>query len=499
VLAKSGECGSNRRVRCVWYPAVLLALATPSLSACGDDNAAAADTQADGSTSGDGDGDTDGDTGDGDGDGDELAARPNWHEDVAPLVYASCVGCHFDGGIAPFALETYAQASGWAAIMSDAVAAEVMPPWGALETADCQPDHAWRDDIRLSDAQKQLFADWVANATPEGDPADAVALPEPPNLELQDATAILQNPAPFTVSTGPDSFICVAIDPQLDQDVWITGVQMVPDNAQVLHHVLMYVDTLALSDDMIDENGTFPCAGFVSFNGSMQIGTWVPGAVPTQTPTDVGFPTPAGSRIILAYHYHPTGAGDEIDQSSVALRWTETKPAVNAFMGLFGNAQTAGAGLEPGPNDPDGTPVFMIPPNVSDHTETMSVTLPDALPPTELFTLGNHMHYVGVDMRAWIERDGEELCLLQTPRWDFNWQRNYDIDAPLGQMPVVIGGDVVRIRCTYDNTMNNPFLVKALAEQGLSEPITVLLGEESLDEMCLLLFGLATNLPLDSL
>lgn len=420
--------------------------------------------------------------------------RPNWHEDIAPLVHGRCVGCHRDAGIAPFALTTYELASAFAPLMHDAVSAGDMPPWGALETDECQPQHTWKDDTRLSDAEKQLFADWVTAGTPEGDPADAATLPEPPSLALADPTMVLQNPAPFVVGGTKDSFVCVAIDPGLAEDVWITGVQMVPDRTEVVHHVLMYVDPEAASDDLIDADGTYPCQGFVSFDGAQQIGTWVPGAVPTETPPDIGFPMPAGSRIVLAYHYHPTGA-DVVDQSSVALRWTTTKPSVNAVMGLFGN----GDGLEPGPGDANGVPEFKIPADVKGHTETMSIEIPDIVPPTQIFSLGTHMHYVGVDMRAWIERDGQELCLIQTPRWDFNWQRNYTVDAPYGAMPTVQGGDIVRIRCTYDNTTDNPALVRALAEQGLDTPQPVALGEASLDEMCLMLFGLATDLPLDML
>jgi hypothetical protein len=111
--------------------------------------------------------------------------------------------------------------------------------------------------------------------------------------------------------------------------------------------------------------------------------------------------------------------------------------------------------------------------------------------------VGTHMHYVGVDMKISIVRDGEEHCWIQTPRWDFGWQRLYDVDAPLEQMPVVQGGDVIKLRCTYDNTLNNPFLVDVLAQQGLTEPITVGVGESSLEEMCAMLFGIATNLPLE--
>ena len=126
----------------------------------------------------------------------------------------------------------------------------------------------------------------------------------------------------------------------------------------------------------------------------------------------------------------------------------------------------------------------------------MSVTIPAQVPPIDIFTLGTHMHYVGVDMKVWIERDGEELCMIQTPRWDFNWQRNYNIDGSIGSFPKVQGGDVIKLRCTYDNTLDNHFLAEALASEGLSEPTNVLLGESSLEEMCLLIFGIAAPFSL---
>jgi hypothetical protein len=93
-------------------------LALPAF-ACSEVPSSQSDSDTQAETSGDGDGDGDGDPGDGDGDNEAL--RPNWHEDVAPLVYASCVGCHFEGGIGPFALETYEQAAPFAALMRDAV------------------------------------------------------------------------------------------------------------------------------------------------------------------------------------------------------------------------------------------------------------------------------------------------------------------------------------------------------------------------------------------
>jgi len=76
-------------------------------------------------------------------------------------------------------------------------------------------------------------------------------------------------------------------------------------------------------------------------------------------------------------------------------------------------------------------------------------------------------------------------CLLHIPRWDFNWQRLYRFDGPFEQLPMVRGGDKLRLRCTYNNSLNNPFVAKALADVGLSAPVDVGLGAQTLDEMCL--------------
>jgi hypothetical protein len=76
-------------------------------------------------------------------------------------------------------------------------------------------------------------------------------------------------------------------------------------------------------------------------------------------------------------------------------------------------------------------------------------------------------------------------CLLHTPKWDFNWQRVYQYNAPFDQLPLVRGGDKLRLRCKYNNSSSNPFVMEALESQGLQAPIDVRLGEQTLDEMCL--------------
>jgi hypothetical protein len=91
----------------------------------------------------------------------------------------------------------------------------------------------------------------------------------------------------------------------------------------------------------------------------------------------------------------------------------------------------------------------------------------------------------------------EDVCLVQTPEWDFGWQRLYNFDAPsIEDLPAVDPGDFVFMRCTYDNSTFNPHVAEALDEQGLEAPQDVFLGEATLDEMCLGVAGLL--FPLES-
>jgi hypothetical protein len=52
------------------------------------------------------------------------------------------------------------------------------------------------------------------------------------------------------------------------------------------------------------------------------------------------------------------------------------------------------------------------------------------------------------------------------------------------------GGDKLKVRCSYDNILTNPFVQRALADSGRRDVSDVVLGESTLDEMCLVLMQL---------
>jgi hypothetical protein len=58
-------------------------------------------------------------------------SAPTFYHDVVPILQDHCQSCHRAGEIAPFALETYRQAKGWAAAIAADVKDRKMPPWFA--------------------------------------------------------------------------------------------------------------------------------------------------------------------------------------------------------------------------------------------------------------------------------------------------------------------------------------------------------------------------------
>jgi hypothetical protein len=190
-----------------------------------------------------------------------------------------------------------------------------------------------------------------------------------------------------------------------------------------------------------------------------------------------------GARLVFNMHYHASVTEPQVDAGTgLALRWSTTEPEYIASFQLLG---APGAGTST-------TGEFRIPAGEQDHQEILEFQLPEiAGVPLKVWSITNHMHKVGVDMKTSIIRDGEEICMVQTPNWDFDWQRAYAYDAPLDQLFAAQGGDIVRVRCTYDNSLENPSVVKALSEVGLEEPQDVFLGETTLDEMCLAGVGIA--------
>jgi len=265
-----------------------------------------------------------------------------------------------------------------------------------------------------------------------------------------------------------------------------------------VHHVIVFVDPKRESLAKAGTDGSYPCFGGPETADPSLLVAWAPGTLPISFDEDTGLKIPKDAMLVMQVHYHPSGSEAADDQSAIEIRRIEGKPTYAASILLAGNAtsDTDFIKLLPGADDPATGPEFRIPANAQRHVESMELVLPETvsnfpLPTMSILGVGAHMHWAGVDMKIEVERrtplpeQPAKECLLGTPKYDFNWQRSYSIDEPLEKLPTIGAGDKVRFTCTYDNTMDNKNIRKALAEKHQATPSDIHLGEQTTDEMCL--------------
>jgi hypothetical protein len=413
---------------------------------------------------------------------------PTYHQDVAPMLVEHCGSCHYEGGIGPFSVYDYESAKSWAPAMDLAIDDGSMPPWFAETTPECQPRIPFADDPRLADADKQLFDDWIAAGTPEGDPNAAAQIPDVAVEDIVDPDAQVQAPGPHAVEGDRDEYTCIRMEVPNEGDVWITDLQFIPDNELVVHHALIWSDREDMSAGMVGPDGSYDCSGFPEVFPTELMGAWTPGAPPITVPANSGIPFKAGSSIVVNIHYHPTGTTTELDQSTIKLKWTDQQPD-NHIMWYLADLPF-GAFSRP---DPSGDDEFMIPADAEDHLETVALWIPPILPwDMPVYAVAPHMHYLGSEMLVTIEhRDEPDECLVHTPEYRFDWQRGYAYDTTdIDQLPTIHPGDTVVVHCKYNNSMTNPFIDDWMAAAGESQPSDVGWGEETGDEMCMAMLGL---------
>lgn len=422
----------------------------------------------------------------------ETAAGETYATKIAQLVQDKCQTCHRDGGVAPFPLVTYEQLKDVGVLAKDSVTRREMPPWGAFADASCRVQHSFKGDLSLTQDQIDMFARWVDRGMPRGEvstrsPARTAFEP----MGLRDKTLTLEAADGHEVAAGDDDIRCFAVDPGFAEDVWIAESIVVPADPKVVHHALVYIDPDHEGVRRAGSEKSYSCFGGVELANPTLLLAWSPGGTSTSYGENTALRIPKGAHLVVQVHYHPL-ATPTTGRVSVEVKEVPGPPEHVATFVLVGNADSANNRLNkllPGPNDPEGRPEFLIPSNAKNHIEKMDVIIPMGITQARVSAIGAHMHWAGVGMKVELERrtaregEAEKECLLNT-KYDFAWQRTYAYDSPIDRVPSLRGGDKLHIACTYDNTADNRYIVRAMSEQRRSTPAPIRLGGTSADEMC---------------
>ena len=350
-----------------------------------------------------------------------AGAEVTYSNRIAHIFQQNCVECHREGDIAPFALQDYEEVAGWAAMIEEVVREQRMPPWHA------SPEHGDFVNARaLTEDEKRDIYQWVADGAPEGDPAE---LPKPREfvtgwqLPIEPDAVFTIQPEPFRVKAeGEIKYQWFTVDPGYDEDKWVRGIEILPGNRAVVHHILAFVRDAETGARVSGDRGFF--AGYV------------PGLRAKLLPEGMAKLLPAGSKLAFQVHYTPIGT-EQFDQSKIGLVFADRQHVTHRAV------STSAVNHR-----------FNIPPQDANHrVEAKSKRFPWEV---QLLSMSPHMHLRG---KAFyyeaVLPDGTTRPLLDVPNYDFNWQTEYRLSESI-ELPAE---SRIHAVAHFDNSadnLNNP-------------------------------------------
>ena len=360
----------------------------------------------------------------------------NFETNIKPILTKHCVNCHQNGGIAPFALDNWADVDARAIMIGAVTASKYMPPW----RADTSFQH-YKNENYLSKNEIELIQQWIQNEQPRGIVERRKEKGLPPNKVKKKQGTEIQigfNRAFIIKGENKEEFRFFHMPSKIKENGFIQSIEFAPGNKKQVHHSRIMIDTtqsisgidgLSEEDSSILKYQTKPLADPFLFG-------WVPGNDKIIFPKGIGKKIYANSDFIVNVHYVPSPI-QVVDSSSIIIQLTD-EPVER-------EAQT----LTLTENNISNQP-FIIYPNKKSTFYMRSPILQDSI---SLISIMPHMHLLGKSFKSYaITPDGNILPLVHVPSWDFNWQTTYQFT----KFTVLPKGTVIYAEATYDNTNENP-------------------------------------------
>lgn len=356
--------------------------------------------------------------------------RPNYHEDVRPILAAHCVECHHaeDSVTQMVSLAGYEDAVAAAPLIKQQASEHGMPLWGLDNSGSCGK---WANARWLEPAERETLSRWVDLGTPLGDPARAAPLGASPRRwsALAHVDATLDPGASYTPQLGSGVVRCFVVDPALLADRFLTGVEISPSRPWSVEQVTLYAlgtpeaEAAAAQLDASDADPGYECLADTRVPDSkLLIGTsWIDaGSAPwtTRLPDGLGLRMKAGRKVVMQVHYNLI-SGMEPDRSVVRLELSDSVREA-----CWSTVQASPFLLEPGRDLVGAQRVVSVGRDVEAH----------AVYP--------RMRFLGKKMRV----SSDDRCLADVFRWNqHGLQHFYALDRPFP----IAAFEPFQVSCTY--------------------------------------------------
>lgn len=384
----------------------------------------------------------------------DQTASVTFNRDLAPIVFRQCTPCHRPGQPAPFVLQTYADATNHVEAMLAAVQARRMPPWQADPA--CGP---FLNARMLTTNEMALLVSWVESGMKEGEAKD---LPPAPvfstrwQLGKPDLVAT-PGQAYRLQATKDDTYYNLVIPLALDRPRYVRAVEFSPGTAGLVHHAFLRLDRSGKCrelDAATPEPG-FPGVHLPSgvFSSDSQFLSWQPGRGPSEVPEGMTWPLQPGTDLILQLHLAPTKVPGDV-QPSVGFHFSDAPPSRRGYKLRLTSF------------------TFVVPPGASNHVVREEFTLPVG---ARMVALLPHAHRLAQRVNVSVAPPGGDVRqVLRIPRWDFDWQTDYNLSPEL-PLPA---GTTIAAEFVYRNEGSGPVAYGPRTSDEMAE-LWVLLALES--------------------
>lgn len=374
------------------------------------------------------------------------SASLTFSEDIAPILFENCVGCHHPNGIGPMPLLSYDDVRPYASRIQRKVAAREMPPWHLDKTIGIQE---YKNDISLSDFEIGQIVSWVDAGAPEGDPANLPMLPDLPDgstWQLEELLGppdfVMESPTLAVEANGQDQWMMQStpFEGVIDQPRYVRATELkgaYPLGVRVLHH------------------------GHVTL-GSRPLGRQGIGKSGDVFPENTGMLIEPSGNLRWNLHYFPIDEEVPNAQAMTAV-WLYPEGYVPEYT-TNGEAIIQAADVSGW-----GSDIAIAPHSVKVRQGTHVLNRPALIS-----SFRPHMHMRGREQSVQaIYPDGRREVLGRVDKYNHFWQIAYHYEDDVA--PLLPRGTVLLITTIWDNTADNPI--------NTDPRQWVVFGQRGVDEM----------------
>ena len=334
-----------------------------------------------------------------------------------------------------------------------------MPPWLA------EGGHQeYVGDYSLTNDEKQLVAAWAAADYPKGEATKTrFSSPELIAFEADLTLDVIPNGSYLPNQERKDDYRCFIVDWPYEEDMYVTGFMATPGNLKVAHHLVNFAvgpeaseilktiseeeegpghqcfggalpDRLGSDEAQQALEARFPGGMETLYRNNFWLSHWAPGMYGEEFPEDTGILIRPGSVIVVQMHYYSAFAPGELDENTKmhfqVARHVE-KPSINLPLSedrWLGARRNQSMVIDKGETATFETSEDFA--RVARYAAHALRINPDDIEALELRSANVHMHAFGAAGEAsLLHPGGRKETLLNIPRWDLDWQRDFLFEA----------------------------------------------------------------------